>query len=427
MRLAPRGEPRPESDTVRRHRPDYQLLLVTTILILIGLVTLFAIGPRRVAYLNGIGFDLSSQYFFWRQLGAVVLGAVAFFIMSRVPYRLFLRFATILLALALLANILLWIAGSMGWGIAQCTGGACRWLNIGTSLQPSELLKVALIFWLPSFLAHAREQGKIDDWATFGIVVGVVGLALFLVVITQSDFGTGAVLAAISLALLFFSGLSYKKVGLLLLAGLLAGSLIFFGTAYRRERFMTFLRGEEVIEETTAESYHAKQAYMAIGTGGLLGVGLANSVYAAGYLPESLNDSIFAVFGEIFGFVGLLVILSLFLWLLIRVLRTSALQHDYAARLIALGVFVWILVQVLINTGAMSGAIPMKGIVLPLLSYGGTSMLIMLTMLGLVFQLSRFTGREVVKPGEGINARPTRRRRERGSSHPVAGRRRYNF
>ncbi len=207
MRLAsPSATRSAATDVVRRHRPDWQILLAVALLVLVGLVMLFAIGPKRVAYLNGIGFDYPAQYFFWHQLGAVALGAGAFYLMSQLPYQWFLRFATALLMLAFLANLLLWLAGSQGWGIATCTNGACRWFDLGTSIQPSEFLKIGLIFWVPAFLRQQREEGRLQDWLTFGVLVGVIGLALLLVVGAQRDLGTGVVIALIARYQDFYSG-----------------------------------------------------------------------------------------------------------------------------------------------------------------------------------------------------------------------------
>ena len=151
---------------------------------------------------------------------------------------------------------------------------------------------------------------------------------------------------------------------------------------------MTFINGEG------SDNYHIENALIAIGTGGLTGVGVGNSVQATGYLPESINDSVFAVMGETFGFVGLVAILGVFVVLLLRVVRIGEYGKDDEERLIAIGVFAWIGVQMAVNIMAMTGLIPLTGITLPLLSYGGTSMMFVAIALGLVAQLSCYTRRE---------------------------------
>ena len=152
---------------------------------------------------------------------------------------------------------------------------------------------------------------------------------------------------------------------------------------------MTFIKGDE------ADSYHIENAMIAIGTGGVAGVGVGNSVQATGYLPESINDSVFAIMGETFGFIGLLTVVLAFATLLARILGVVKKGEDEEHRLVAAGVFSWILAQTAINIMAMTGLIPLTGITLPLLSYGGTSMMFIAISLGILAQLSCYTRRVV--------------------------------
>ena len=217
----------------------------------------------------------------------------------------------------------------------------------------------------------------------------VCGLSLFFVVVAQKDLGTGVSVLAIILAILFMSGMPMKRFLLVLAVVGVAGVLAVVSSPHRLERLMTFSgEGDE------NSSYHIENAMIAIGTGGLFGVGIGNSVQATGYLPESINDSVFAVMGETFGFVGLMVIVICFAILLMRLLKTaSGLQSEQS--LVVIGVFAWAAAHVVVNIMAMTGLIPLTGITLPLLSYGGTSLLIMSGAIGLCLQLSCYTGREV--------------------------------
>jgi cell division protein FtsW len=167
---------------------------------------------------------------------------------------------------------------------------------------------------------------------------------------------------------------------------------------HRLERISAFFAGDTV-STTDAETYHIAHAKIAIGSGGWLGVGIGNSVQATGYLPEAINDSVFAIMGETFGFVGLVVILSLFGALLLRILHVADHMPEITARLIAVGVFGWLGSHVLLNVAAMTGLLPLTGITLPLLSFGGTSMIFIAGAIGVVFQLSRHTLHEL--PTEG--------------------------
>ena len=146
--------------------------------------------------------------------------------------------------------------------------------------------------------------------------------------------------------------------------------------------------------EDSSDSYHIENAMIAIGTGGFLGVGIGNSVQATGYLPESINDSVFAIMGETFGFVGLVVVLGCFTVLLLRLLKAANYLHDDEESLVMIGIFAWAAAHVVVNISSMTGLIPLTGITLPLLSYGGTSMLFMTAALGLALQLTCYTSRE---------------------------------
>ncbi len=181
---------------------------------------------------------------------------------------------------------------------------------------------------------------------------------------------------------------------------------------------MTFLNHSSV---TDASSYHIDMAKVAIGSGGLFGKGLGNGVQAFGYLPEALNDSIFAVLGEIFGLIGLVIILGMFAALLARIMRTSERVNDPTMKLLAAGCFGWIATHVVVNIGAMTGILPLTGVTLPFLSFGGTSLLFMMATLGIVYQVSRYTTFQIeTKGGNDENNRSGRRLR--GSRNPSSSR-----
>ncbi len=162
----------------------------------------------------------------------------------------------------------------------------------------------------------------------------------------------------------------------------------------------------------SSDSYHIENAMIAIGTGGLFGVGIGNSVQAMGYLPESINDSVFAVMGETFGFVGLVLVVTCFAVLLMRLLKVANYLEDMEESLIVIGVFAWATAHVVVNIAAMTGIMPLTGITLPLLSYGGTSMLFTATALGIALQLSCYTSREPRKEtlSKPVNEATVRRR-----------------
>jgi len=246
-----------------------------------------------------------------------------------------------------------------------------------------------------------------------------------VVVGIQSDLGSMGVILAMFAAMLFVAGLPFKKLaiigGVILLVLVLAITI----TPYRRDRLATFLHPSSDCQDA---GYQACQALIAVGSGGMIGLGLGSSVQAYGYLPEASNDSIFAIYAEKFGFIGAAVMLAILAGLFARMKNVAERTQDDFSRLLVIGVFSWLSVQSLINIGAMIGVLPLKGITLPFVSYGGTSVIFALAAAGLVFQVSHYTafGLRISQPKRGGNRydRPDNRadrRRDRGAYHPSLG------
>lgn len=407
---------------VRRHRPQYRILLYMGLLLLLGLVLMYAIGPQRANLLNyAYGTDYSDTFFFNKQLVSVVISVVAFAACALIPYSLFTeKYAKHVFWAGLGLCVLLVFCGAvLHLSFAEETNGAYRWFFIGGlgSFQPSELLKFGSMVFIAGFLGMRAQQGKINDIQQTLIPLAImVGASLFVVVVLQKDLGTGIALLAIIMAMLVVAGIS-GKVFLRLGAVLAAVGLIFIVSApHRMERMMTFVQGDDNTELVTeGGGYHIQQARIAIGSGGLLGLGIGKSVQATGYLPEAINDSIFAIMGETFGFVGLVAILVLFSALLFSLLRVAARLPDMRLRLVVAGVFGWVASHVILNVAAMTGVAPLTGIPLPLLSYGGTSMLFIAAALGLAFQLSRYTSHTALTEEKGgADGQDSRSRRRLG-------------
>jgi cell division protein FtsW len=381
-------------EIVRKHHPDRLIVVFTLILMLIGLLMMYAIGPQRANLLNSVfGYEYSETYFFVKQFISFLLAGAAFVVMARLPYEWVLKNGGKILIAGFIACGLLAIAGWAGLSIAQATNGATRWFNLGQlgSIQPAEILKFGLLLYLAIFLGIRYKQKQINDLQKTLIPVGILtGLALLIVIVIQKDLGTGIAVTSIVATMLFVAGISKKIVfgliGLLLVAGL----LLIFTSPHRMERVATYLQGDNT-STSDDSSYHIQHAKIAIGSGGFFGVGIGKSVQASGYLPEALNDSIFAVMGEMFGFVGLVAIMALFVALLMRLLGVLDHLIDIRLKLAAAGVFGWIGSHVILNIAAMIGIFPLTGITLPLLSYGGTSMIFVTAALGFVYQLSRYT------------------------------------
>ncbi len=329
--------------------------------------------------------------FFIHQLISVIISLLVFFLVFKIPYEKVSKFAKWIMLASVMTGVLLAFLAAIKSPLANCAGGACRWITVGSlSFQPAEFIKLGLVLYLAQIVAKCKKEKKLDTidfWLPF-IVASAI--AFLLVVVLQKDLGSGVSLVAISLAILFMSGISMKRVLSFAAIILVCGVLVIVTSSHRMERIMTFFG-----EGSSDESYQIENAMIAIGTGGFFGVGIGNSLQATGYLPESINDAIFAVMGETFGFVGLLVIILCFMFLLSRLLKISEkMEGNSEYQLIVVGIFAWIGSQVVTNIMAMTGLIPLTGVTLPFLSYGGTSMIFTAAALGLCLQISCYTGRE---------------------------------
>lgn len=381
---------------VRRHRPDYQIVLYMGLLMLLGVIMMYAIGPQRANVLNhAYGTDFyTTTYFFIKQLISLLLSLAVFAVVSMTPIKLIKKHAKTLLMIGLGACVVLAIAGWMGLGIAQCSLGACRWFDLGPlgSVQPVEILKLGLLVFLAGFLAVRIKQGLINDTYKTLIPLGALVLvAVILVIGIQKDMGSGIAMLAIVASMMMVGGLNKKVGGILIGLAVLMGVVLILVAPHRIERVATFFSGDDGVNLSDPASYHISHAKIAIGTGGFFGVGIGNSVQATGYLPEAINDSVFAIMGEIFGFVGLTVIIILFTALLFRLLKTADNLSDTWMKLAVAGVFGWMASHIILNIASMTGVFPLTGVTLPLLSFGGTSMVFMAAALGLAFQASRYT------------------------------------
>ena len=245
------------------------------------------------------------------------------------------------------------------------------------------------------------------------IALGSTGIVVALM---QSDLGSAGVIIAILGSMSFVAGFELKKI--ILFVGIIAmGTILAISSSsYRKERLFTYLNPEKDCQDA---GYQSCQALIAIGSGGMFGRDISGSVQAFGYLPESANDSIFAIYAEMFGFVGTFVLLGLFMTLFYRLKRIIIRAPDISSRLIVTGSLAWISTQMIINIGAMIGLLPLKGITLPFISYGGTSIIFVAAIIGLVFNVSRYTtyGSNAIGRTEGEGYEDSTYRRWNGRPH----------
>lgn len=373
-----------------KHRPDYSLPILAVSLTVVGLIVLFSISPALAAQKK-----VAENYFVNRQVVAVLLSVVAFFIVGRMPLGMWKKLEKPLIIASAISAVAVRLIGDQ-------VNGAYRWIQIGgLSFQPAELIKFTMLIWLAFFFAERIRANSLSDFKkTLKPLLIALLIIGFVVAVLQSDLGSTAVIVAMMGSMAFVAGLPMKRiliVGAVLAAGLI---LVISATPYRRERLKTFANPSADCQTT---GYQTCQALIAVGSGGIFGLGIARSVQAYGYLPEAANDSIFAIFAEKFGFVGSSLLLALFVALFYRLIKIAEHAPDDFTRLLVVGVLVWLSVQSMINIGAMVGLLPLKGITLPFISYGGTSLIFVSAALGLVFNVSRYTNYRLTKTTGGRN------------------------
>lgn len=376
-----------QAPVARRHRPDMLLLLYMSILVLLGLIVIYAISPALTARMGNQNLD--QNMFMYRQLLYLAFGLAAFTATAIIPIDFWHKIQGKLLIGGLVLGVLPFLLQATPIGL--CANGACRWLDFGPlSFQPAEAMKFALVIFLAGFLAVRAGEGKLNDLHQTLIPVGTILVVMAVVVIgLQKDLGTGITIVGIVITMLLMAGIQARYLALALGASLLLGVIFTIVAPGRIARVLTFVNHSSVT--TDDMGYHINQALIAVGSGGLTGKGLGQSIQAFGYLPEAANDSIFAILAEKFGFLGTVAVLAIFAALFVRILGIMDHTANPYYRLVVAGVFGWVFSHAVVNIGAMLGIFPLTGITLPFVSFGGTSLLFMLAALGLVFQISRYT------------------------------------
>jgi cell division protein FtsW len=355
-------------------------------------VVVYSISPGLAASQN-----ISQNYFVSKQLIDIGLGTVAFIVAACLPTAWWRRWAKPLAIIALLGAVVVMVTP------IDEVYQAHRWIKIGGfSFQIAELMKLALLVWVAAFLETNWRQGKLANFNStlkplLAILFGVGAIVAYL----QSDLGSAGVMVAMMGIMAYAVGIPLKKVGLIASLIIILAVIAIASSGYRRERLNTFLHPGTNCQ---GSSYQACQALISVGSGGVFGLGLGYSVQAYGYLPEASNDSIFAIIAEKFGFIGTLTTITIYAAFITRLRHIIAHTADQFNRLLVVGVLAWLSTQMIINIGAMIGLLPIKGITLPLVSQGGTSIIFLTAALGVVFQISRYTS---YRESEPINTSET--------------------
>ncbi|KKU03273.1 MAG: Cell division-specific peptidoglycan biosynthesis regulator FtsW [Candidatus Amesbacteria bacterium GW2011_GWA1_46_35] len=317
--------------------------------------------------------DFGDKWYYLKlQSGWAVMGLAGFFLISRWPYQKLEKLSVSLLLITLLLLVLVLIPG-----LGSKLLGARRWLSLGFfSFQPAELAKLTLAIYFSSLLKKATR------FRPFIIVLGLTGLLIML----EPDLGTTLILTGSSLLTYFGSGGQLRYLGLIIPVFIIAAAALVFFSPYRLDRLKTFF---DYSRDPLGSSYHIRQVLLSLGSGGVFGVGLGQSKQKYEFLPEATTDSIFAVIGEELGLVGGLVVIAAFLVFMRQGFLIAASAPDQFGANLVLALTSWISLQALVNLGAMVAIIPLTGVPLPFISYGGSSLVLVLLASGILVNIAK--------------------------------------
>lgn len=359
------------------HQPDWLLIIAAGVIIVYGLIMLSS-ASSVVAYDK---FH-DSYHYFKNQLVGLTAGIIAFLFFSKIDYRKWKKYAFSALVASVLLLLLVFIPGlSAGWGSAR------SWINIfGYSLQPSELVKITFLLYLAAWLENRGD--KLSDihqgTGPFIAVLGIIGLLMLL----QPDMGTLSIIMASSFIVFFAAGGSIKHLIIIITIGILLVALIVQSNEYQKNRFKCLLNPQFDSQKTC---YQVNQSLIAIGSGGIFGKGLGQSRQKYMYLPQVSGDSIFAVISEETGLLFGVILVLLYIFIFYRGYLIAVNAPDAFGKFLALGIVSWISVQALVNIGGAVNLMPMTGVPLPLVSYGGSALVAALSALGILVNVSKQT------------------------------------
>lgn len=347
---------------------DLPLLLTVVALMLFGLIMVY--DSSVVHALKDFG---DSNYYIRQQMIWVVLGLVSGVFFYKFDYHRFKRFSMTMIAVSIILLIAVLIPG-----LGVSGGGAHRWLNFGFfSIQPAEIIKLTGIIYLASLF---EKSSRVRPFLGLLIVVTLIMAVL------QRDLGSTIVFIAISVLMYFVSGGSIWHFAAVLPFGIVGFLGLVMTSPYRIKRILAFL---DPFSDTQGFTYHISQVLIALGSGGFFGLGLGHSRQKFEYIPEVSTDSIFAIVGEELGFVGGLILISLFGLLIYRGFKIAESAQDNFGKLLAAGIIFWLGIQTIINLSAMVALLPLTGVPLPFISYGGSALVINLTAVGILLNISK--------------------------------------
>ena len=362
---------------MKRVKFDYILLSVTILLVLIGLLMVYSASNVVAMYKYN-----DCYYFIKRQLIFAGIGLSLMIVIMNIDITIIYKFSSIIFILTMVFLILVLIPG-----IGVVRGGARSWIGLGSlSFQPSELMKVSIIIFLSKYLSkYDKDLLKFKNFIFIIIIICLI----FGLIMLQPDFGTGLVIVLSTFLLLFTTGAPIKYFLILILFGIIGILVLIISAPYRLERIFSFL---DPWSDPLGSGFQAIQSLYALAPSGLFGLGFNKSIQKHFFLPEPQNDFIFAIIAEELGLIGALILLILFFILIYRMIKIGTSLDNLFYKYLSFGIALIFFVQVFINIGVVIGLLPVTGITLPIISYGGTSLMICLMMIGIMLNLSKNRG-----------------------------------
>ncbi len=350
--------------------PDITLLVTIALLIIVGVLALATSSvPLSLKLTNNANYYLIHQLL-WGLLPGLFLGFIAF----KFPLQNLKKYSFAVFLIAYILMLLVFIPA-----LSKTELGATRWIDIGfTSFQPSDILKLATIIYLAAILTNEKTRKK---FTTFIAILALICGALIL----QSDMGTLIAIFSVAIIMFFCSKTPIRQTLVIGASTIAAFVALILVTPYRMQRLMSFLHPET---DPLGAGYHINQTLIAIGSGGIFGSGLGFSIQKFGFVPQSISDSIFAIFAEETGFIGGLLLIILFSIFFYTSLSIAKRVNDDFLRLLAIGTGSWIIFQAFVNIGAMTALVPLTGIPLPFISYGGSHLVLELVGCGILLNIS---------------------------------------
>ncbi|MDP1760303.1 MAG: putative lipid II flippase FtsW [Candidatus Woesebacteria bacterium] len=361
------------SNDMRKFSFDKTLFYLILTLVVLGLVFVADISaPQALNFFN------DKFYFFKQQIIWAIIGIVALLITSKIHYSFWKKLAVPLFFISIFLLLVVLIPG-----LSIKALGARRWISIGTiNFQPSEVVKLTLAL----YLAKVSETSK-KTIAYFLPLALVCGLIMF-----QPDLGTTLVIGIIGVVQIFVAGIPLLSFFGHLFIGIISVVILIMSSPYRRDRVLTFLK---VTSDPLGKDYHIRQVLLALGSGGIFGLGIGQSRQKYLFLPEAATDSIFAAISEEIGFIGSMILIFTFAFLVFKGFKIASRAPDQFSKILAVGITAWIGGQVLLNISSMTALTPLTGIPLPFFSYGGTSLLMILASCGILLNISKYGTKKI--------------------------------